>query len=217
MNEYCRILIIDDEYLMRQGMKHMIDWEQEGFTIVGDVSNGREAMAVIEELHPHIILSDIVMPVMDGIDFTAVIHERYPEIQIIILSGYDKFDYVRNVMRNGAVDYILKPALNPEELLKILNKYARNIPGLKMMKRQGIQYDKEMERYLLGYDETIDIAEFQRYFTQSTYIMLLVQINKFNEKGKSVSKVLCDKLEDFCSGFQRGRTILLFLESAMPV
>lgn len=212
MNEYCKILIIDDEYLMRQGLKHMLDWEQEGFTIVGDVSNGREAMSVIEEQHPHIILCDIVMPVMDGIDLTAVIHEKYPEIQVIVLSGYDKFDYVRDTMRNGAVDYILKPTLSPEELLKVLNRSAKNIPGLKMVKRQGIQYDKQMERYILGYDESIDISEFRRYFTESTYILLLVQINKFNEKGKDMSKVLYDKLEDFSIAFQFGRTMLLFLE-----
>lgn len=212
MDDYCKILIIDDEYLMRQGLKHMIDWEAEGFTVVGDVSNGQEGLLLIEEKHPHIVLCDIVMPIMDGIDFTAVVHQKYPEIQIIMLSGYDKFDYVRNTMRNGAYDYILKPTLNPEELLHVLNKAAKNIPGLRMEKSRGFQYDKHMERYLLGYDENLDMVEFQKYFTESTYLMALVQIKRYNDKGKDMSALLYGKMEDFAGSFQHGKSLLMLLE-----
>ena len=90
-----KVLIVDDEYIMRQGLKYMIDWEQEGFTICGEATNGNEALRMIEELQPHIVISDIVMPVLDGVDFSELVHKMYPQIQIIILSGYDKFDYVK--------------------------------------------------------------------------------------------------------------------------
>lgn len=83
-----RVLIIDDEYIMRQGLKYMINWEQESFEIVGEASNGKDALELIDELKPHIVISDIVMPLLDGVDFTEAMHKLYPHIQIIILSGY---------------------------------------------------------------------------------------------------------------------------------
>ena len=111
MSELCRVLILDDEFIMRQGMKHMMDWEKEGFQIVGEGASGEEGLALVEELHPHIVLADIVMPVMDGIEFSAILGKKHPEIQLIILSSYDKFEYVKTTLLNGASDYILKPML----------------------------------------------------------------------------------------------------------
>lgn len=64
MAGYCKVVIIDDEYIMRQGMKHMLDWEKEGFQIVGEASNGQEGLEVIEKTLPNIVLADIVMPVL---------------------------------------------------------------------------------------------------------------------------------------------------------
>ena len=85
-----KVLIVDDEYIMRQGLKYMIDWEQEGFEIVGEATNGAEALQCIESLAPQIIICDIVMPQLDGVDFSEAVHRMYPRIQTIILSGYDK-------------------------------------------------------------------------------------------------------------------------------
>ena len=72
MAEYCKVVIIDDEFIMRQGMKHMLDWEKEGFQIVGEASNGQEGLEVIEKTKPNIVLTDIVMPVLDGIEFSEI-------------------------------------------------------------------------------------------------------------------------------------------------
>ena len=136
MSDYCRILIVDDEYIMRRGIRFMLNWEEQGFEVVGEASNGKEALEMIEDLKPHIVFCDIVMPVMDGIDFIKIAHRRHPDIQILILSGYDKFEYVRQALLNGAADYILKPTLNPEELTKLLNKTAARIPGLQLKKKE---------------------------------------------------------------------------------
>ena len=89
-----KVLIVDDEYIMRQGLKYMINWEQEGFEIVGEATNGAEALQCIESLAPQIIICDIVMPQLDGVDFSEAVHRMYPRIQTIILSGYDKYEYV---------------------------------------------------------------------------------------------------------------------------
>lgn len=72
--ELCRILIVDDEQLIRKGIIHYMDWEEEGFIIAGEASNGREALEFIETVNPHIIITDIVMPIMDGEELT-----RWPQ------------------------------------------------------------------------------------------------------------------------------------------
>ena len=127
--ENIRVLIVDDEFIMRQGLRYMIHWEEEGFTIVGEAANGKDAMDQIEKLQPQIVISDVVMPLMDGVDFTVAVHHRYPHIQMIILSGYDNFGYVKQTLMQGVVDYILKPTLTPHELLGVLQKAAARIPG----------------------------------------------------------------------------------------
>lgn len=76
MAGYCKVVIIDDEYIMRQGMKHMLDWEKEGFQIVGEASNGQEGLEVIEKTLPNIVLADIVMPVLDGIEFSEILQKK---------------------------------------------------------------------------------------------------------------------------------------------
>ena len=72
---------------------------------MGEAANGKDAMDQIEKLQPQIVLSDIVMPLMDGVDFTVAVHHRYPHIQMIILSGYDNFEYVKQTLMQGVVDY----------------------------------------------------------------------------------------------------------------
>ena len=98
MAEYCKVVIIDDEFIMRQGMKHMLDWEKEGFQIVGEASNGQEGLEVIEKTKPNIVLTDIVMPVLDGIEFSEILNKRFPEMQLVILSSYDKFFRLESMM-----------------------------------------------------------------------------------------------------------------------
>lgn len=178
MADFCRILIIDDEFIMRQGMKHMIDWEKEGFQIVGEASNGKEGLELVEKLRPHIVLADIVMPVLDGIEFSAILHERYPEIRLIILSSYDKFEYVRTTLTNGASDYILKPTLNEENLLKALKKTAASIPGIDLKRNEHISYESRIERFLSGYQEKLDEMAFADFFPYTLYRMLGINLKQ---------------------------------------
>lgn len=74
------------------------------------------------------------MPILDGVDFSKLVQKKYPEIQIIILSSYDKFEYVKSTLLSGAVDYILKPTLTPSNLIITLNKAVNRIPGMELIK-----------------------------------------------------------------------------------
>ena len=94
-----KLLIVEDEMLLRQGIVHMLNWTEHDFLIVGQVSNGKEALECIDTLKPDIIITDIIMPVMDGVEFTRRVKNAYPEIQIVVLSSYDDFSYVRETLR----------------------------------------------------------------------------------------------------------------------
>ena len=121
------ILIAEDEMLVRVGIKSTVDWEKYGYQVIGEAANGREALEKIEELHPDILLTDIKMPEMDGIQLIREIRDRELPTESIILSCYDEFELAQEAMRYGASDYILKLTLTREKLLQALTRVSRKI------------------------------------------------------------------------------------------
>lgn len=197
MENYCKVLIIDDEFIMRQGMKHMLEWEKEGFQIVGEATDGQEGLDLVAKMQPDIVLADIVMPVLDGIEFSRILQQRYPDVQLIILSSYDKFEYVKPTLLNGAVDYILKPTLNPEILLKTLTRAARNIPGMVLQKEQKASPGMQIERMLSGYQDKPDEALFAETFPYTLYRMLGINLKTACDSSKSCMIKVRETLEEF--------------------
>ncbi|RSK29111.1 DNA-binding response regulator [Bacillus sp. HMF5848] len=175
--QFCRTLIVDDEILIRQGIKHYLDWEQEGFQIVGEASNGEEALAIIDVVHPHIIITDIMMPIMDGEELTRIVKERYPHIEVIILSSYGEFDYVRSTFQSGVVDYILKPKLDAKSLLQVLRKAAKRIPSLNIVDQvSGHQrIEHIIDRLLAGYEPLHDLSAMNETFPFDCFRLLAIK------------------------------------------
>lgn len=211
MGGYCRVLIVDDEFITRQGMKHMIEWEKEGFQIVGEASNGQEGLNLIEELKPHIVLADIVMPLIDGIEFSEILGKRHPSIQLIILSSYDKFEYVKTTLLNGASDYILKPTLNPEILLKALRRAAARIPGLELQTQSKIPYESQLEKLLLGYQDRLDEVTFVDVFSHTLFRLLAVDLRLGCGRKRSDMIAAREMLDDYCSEQKDYVTIAAFI------
>lgn len=104
-----RILLVDDEALIREGVSENVKWEKYGYELVGSCENGREALAFIEKNPVDVVLTDICMPYLDGIQLSEKLSESYPDIKIIILSGYDEFEYAKKAIRYGVKEYLLKP------------------------------------------------------------------------------------------------------------
>jgi DNA-binding NarL/FixJ family response regulator len=102
-----RLLLVDDQLLFRQGLASLLSLESD-LEIIGQASNGQEAIAIAEQLQPDVILMDIQMPICDGIEATQVIHQRYPGIKILILSTFDDDDYICRSLQAGALGYLLK-------------------------------------------------------------------------------------------------------------
>ncbi len=120
------VFAVDDEPIVLEGIRSKIDWESQGFTFVGEASDGEIALSMIQELKPDILITDIKMPFMDGLELSAAVKRIQPWIKIIILSGHDEFDYAKKAISIGIEDYLLKP-FTPDELISSLSKTALQI------------------------------------------------------------------------------------------
>lgn len=120
-----RLLLIDDEEMARQHIKEAFPWEEWGYTIVGEATNGVEALAVVEVLSPDIALVDITMPVMDGLTLLKQLNARFPQTKCVILTAHREFSYIKQAMQNGAVGYILKSPINLIETKEALDKASK--------------------------------------------------------------------------------------------
>ncbi len=109
-----RVMIIDDEMSARRLLQASVDWEGLSLEFVGEAASGIEAINTIDELRPDIVFVDIFMPFMNGIEFTKVATERYPDLMIVILTGFDDFEYARACVRLPVVEYMLKPIVRKE-------------------------------------------------------------------------------------------------------
>jgi two-component system, response regulator YesN len=121
-----KLLIVDDEEEIRSGIRDIIDWESNDICVCGEASNGVEALKLIDELSPDILLIDIRMPVKNGLEVIEAIAERKLSVRSIVLSGYDDFSYAQKSMKFGASDYLLKPC-RPQEILDTVLKVKASI------------------------------------------------------------------------------------------
>ncbi|KRE90054.1 hypothetical protein ASG89_34605 [Paenibacillus sp. Soil766] len=134
------VLVVDDEPIIRQGLRELVDWEHFGFTYAGDAEDGLEAYELLDTLHIDIVITDLIMPRMDGLALIRKIKECSRPISSVVLSCMDDFTYVKEAMKLGAKDYILKPTMEPESLMDILLGVKRDLEILRNDRReQGIR------------------------------------------------------------------------------
>ncbi|TBL80826.1 response regulator [Paenibacillus thalictri] len=122
-----KALIVEDEMIVRVGIKSMIPWSALGYELIGEAANGLQALELIGQYVPDVVLTDIQMPVMNGIELMKQLRETYPQIQVIILSVHHDFEYVQQALKLGAVDYILKLSMQPQELQTLLTRVRDNL------------------------------------------------------------------------------------------
>lgn len=121
-----KIIVVDDELWFRQGIKGSIQWSMYDSEIVGEACDGEEALDVIERERPDIVFADVRMPVMDGLELASIIAKKYPDIRIIIVSGYEEFEYARKAMSLGVSYYLTKP-VEANQLIEVVNKVKEEI------------------------------------------------------------------------------------------
>lgn len=169
-----KILIADDEFLVRLGLKTTINWQEHGFIIVGEAKNGKEALELFEEFDPDILLTDIRMPIMDGLELIQAIKKRKKAIKAVILTHYDDFSYAQEAIKLGASEYILKSDLISENLFNILNKLSAEIDAENEKPDDTLKENKLdiAGNYSLGQDLLKKLAD-EGFKSQDTFAQLL--------------------------------------------
>ncbi|WP_334077816.1 response regulator transcription factor [Paenibacillus sanfengchensis] len=205
-----RVMIVDDEAILRTGLLHLCHWSDHGIDIVAQASNGQEALQLIEAARPHVVITDIVMPLMDGVEFTKAMKSRYPGIKLIVLSSYSEFSYVREVFKYGVTDYLLKPKVSAPELISLIQGLcselewkdkapAAETQDIALALGQWLDHDlpqEEMDEELRG--------QLSRHFPSRFYRLALADIGLLLNRTKwtqsQVEQVILQNAADQLSG-----------------
>lgn len=129
MTLHYTVLVVDDEQDQRQAIIERVRWADAGFEVVGEAENGVEALDLIEALEPDLILTDIRMPMISGLELARRVREVRPATQIVILSGYDSFEYAREAIDYNIISYLLKPILRTSCRRRCLTSAGRWTSG----------------------------------------------------------------------------------------
>ena len=129
------VFLADDERLIREGLAETLPWDSLGLSLVGMAPDGKQALQDIRERKPDIVLTDIRMPYMDGLELIAKIREIQPECRIVILTGYGEFEYAQTAIRFGVSDFLLKP-IDISDLCRILRHIVQELDGIRCHKSE---------------------------------------------------------------------------------
>jgi two-component system response regulator YesN len=151
-----KMLIVDDEASVRSGLRECVDWEQYGIEVTGEAEDGEEALALMEAVPVHIVITDVKMPHMDGIALASALRERNAGVKIVFISGFDDLDYIRSALKLDAIDYILKPVQLTE-----LGEVFRKITGL--LREEDVQ-QQELNRLNMKLNQSIPLLR-ERFLT----------------------------------------------------
>lgn len=226
MNEI-KVFLVEDEMVIRRGIKNSIDWEKEGYIFCGEASDGELAYPMIIKEKPDILITDIRMPFMDGLELCKLVKKELPNIKILILSGYDEFDYAKEAIRLGVTEYLLKP-ISSGKLLEDLNGVSESIRREKEDKdlvrkymeemRENTEHEKQkfFEQMIAGNLSMADALEtgkkYEMNLSAGMYNLLLFRFTLGEENRKSgellgeaeyAIEKLTERLE-YVFEFQRG-------------
>ena len=205
-----RLIIADDEYLVRMGLRETIDWESLNIEIVAECVNGKQALEQIRLLKPDLVISDVRMPVMDGLQLITALSEDNFDGAVIMYSGYSDFEYVQKALDKGVSGYVLKPIENEKftqkvlEVLRLLEEKRKRNEALKNFEH-GIPYIREnfFNRLIAGEmdEETLAAQSELLNITLPQEGMALVAslLNEQDESFCNMYRLLTDALQNFRS------------------
>ena len=176
MHDKFRVIVADDEKLTARSIAKNIEKAHSAFSVSGIAHNGVEALELVEKHLPHVVFSDIKMPLMSGLELFAALSERRPKIKKVIISGYDDFQFVRDALQSQAYDYLLKP-VNRNELLDTLQKLYSQLVGEHAelsveLSRTPEQVVETLQRYIQeNYAQSLDFSAIAlRYGFSGSYL-----------------------------------------------
>jgi len=176
-----KVILVEDEVYARQGLRNLLDWERCGFRVCGEAGNGEEALGLIAETEPDLIITDIRMPVLDGLELIRTVRAGgNRDAKFIIISGYGDFKYAQQAIKFGVKDFILKP-VDEEELTDALMQLAAEIENDRLAKEAPPGYaNSALERLLLGRageDEAAAMAKLLGLERDAPYAFVIAEVN----------------------------------------
>ena len=141
-----KTFLVEDEVIVRETIKRMIPWEQYGFELAGEAADGEMALPLILKCRPDLLITDIKMPFMDGLTLCKLVKKELPDIKIVILSGYDDFNYAKQAINIGVEDYLLKP-ITKNALIERLSEIRSRYEHEKTQKEYYEKFQREMQAY----------------------------------------------------------------------
>ncbi|MGX8702460.1 response regulator transcription factor [Caproiciproducens sp.] len=192
-----KIMIVDDEILVRVGIKSIVEWEKYGYQVVGEAADGKEALAMMEKSPPDIVLTDLVMSPMDGFELIEQCKTRFPRVRFVVLSSYNDMDNVKRAMKLGAMDYVFKLQVTAESLISLLDQVSgemekeqpapqesgavsrKNVPAV----RQRLMQTIVEKSYLNQEDVFRELSQLQQNASlKKPFCLLLMSIDDFEIK-----------------------------------
>lgn len=190
------LMIVDDEIIIRNSLTRTIDWRSLGIHVAAVLSNGKEAVEYIETYPVDLIISDIKMPFMDGIELLKYVNEHAPDIKVILLTGYAEFSYAKQAVKYNVCDYMLKP-VQRQELEEVVRRSIQAIEEkkvvLELMEIQGKeQKNTQLKRCLLGTASEEEQKEVLQEVKEYGIVLLLYD---FNENQIKRQKAYFERIE----------------------
>ena len=177
-----RVLLVDDEVMIREGFKSLFDWESHDCEVVGEAADGMEAIAQIDALLPDIVIMDINIPILNGLKVIQRSRLKYPDMAFIIVSGYDDFAYCREALRLQITDYILKP-VNYDEFGSCIDNLKISIFENNTAEESG----EEDERTIVGI-----VRYMQEHMTEEVSLNILAE--EFHLSAQYISQLFKNEI-----------------------
>lgn len=178
-----KVILVDDEMYFRKGLRNLINWEDCGFTVVGEAANGEDALNMIHDVNPDLIITDIRMPVLDGIGLIReAIEKKAVQSKFIIISGHSDFKYAQQALRYGVHDFVLKP-IDQDEIEQTLKLLSRTLEEQKKLQEQMLEEQVKIvfNHLLLGKveenDDSIDLLNLLSLGKPKEFFYILIEVN----------------------------------------
>ena len=213
-----KVFLVEDEIVVREGIRNNIPWDKTPYSLAGEASDGEMALAMIQDIKPDILITDIRMPFIDGLSLSRIVKKTLPWIKIVIISGHDEFEYAREALSLGVEEYLLKP-VSSQEMLKTLDKIAGrideekekllSIENLKAQVRSSsdILRDKWLSDFVNGRIPATEAIERGREFNfdllARSYITAVIVIvpGEKGEQFEPLKKILQTIMEQYAGSF----------------
>lgn len=220
-----KLFLVEDEALIREGLRDNIPWEQFGYKFVGEAGDGEMALPLIRKAKPDVLITDIKMPFMDGLELSKILHVEFPKMKIIIISGYDDFEYAREAIEIGVEQYLLKPitkSMLKKTLTELKDKieqdleqndyqtmYQNEIHEYEQFNRRRL-FEKILEGEISVSDIYQEAAKLNLELNASSYNLIFFGFQEKKSLARDEMNELADRQELVLHYFQRTPQFILF-------